>query len=108
MNQPTTEMFAWAGANFFSSAGVFFVCFCRAAASDKKVLKRVRAKFALLGSAFAVFACAPIWGQYVGAAGFAVSFATLLGLLAETYQWGEGPPSSVKFDQMPPEMKEKL
>ena len=107
MSDQTTSELAWATANVLASGTVFFICFCRAIATDKHVLKRVRAKFALLGTAFVMFGVSPVWGQYPGALGFFVSVSVVIGLLAETYQWGKGAPDSVKFEHLHDDKKEQ-
>lgn len=87
---------------------VFFICFCRAVVSDKNVLRRVRLKFVLLGPASLAFGLSPLWGDWPGLVNPLLLISIVIGLLAETFQWRDGPPNSVKVDTMPAELKEHL
>lgn len=97
-----------AAADLLLGLAVFFICFCRAVVSSKKVLRRVRLKFTLLGPAALAFGLSPLWGDWPGLINPILLVAILAGLLAESFQWKGKPPDSVMPDTMSDDMKENL
>lgn len=104
----TQQVYVIAAIDLALSIAVFFICFCRVVVSDPTVLKRVRLKFVLLGPASLAFGMSPLWGDWPGWVNPVLLLAIVVGLLAETFQWRNGPPSNVKIDTMPNELKEHL
>jgi hypothetical protein len=94
----TNELYAIAAVDLILGLIAFFICFCRAVVTDSTVLRRVRLKFVLLGPASLAFGLSPLWGDWPGLVNPCVLAAIVIGLLAETFQWGKGAPNSVKID----------
>ena len=103
-----TQTYAIAAVNAALGALIFFICFCRVVVTNVTVLKRVRLKFVLLGPAALAFGLSPLWGDYPGIISPLLLLAIVIGLLAETYQWRNGPPNSVKINTMPAELRDQL
>lgn len=100
-----TVIYAIAAADAVLGCVIFFVCFCRAVVSDTTVLKRVRAKFVLLGPSALAFGFSPLWGDWPGYVNVAILVAVLYGLFAETFQWRDGPPNNVRIDSVRAELE---
>lgn len=95
-----------AALNLVVGISIFCICVCRMAVSSKNVLGRVRLKYILMGPAGLATALNPVWGWFSST--YATSFlmiAVLIGLMSEAYQWGNGPPASVREDAMPREVR---
>lgn len=104
LDMSLNNYYAMAMVNLVACLTIFCTCVCRVTVVDKKVLLRVRMKFILVGSSALIFGISPLWADWPGWASLAFSSSSALGLLAETYQWRQGSPASVKLETMPAEL----
>ena len=82
---------------------LFGICMCRMARSDKRVLKRVRLGYALLGTAAVAAFLLPITKGELGVWGavIALEIGTVAAMLAGSHRWKYGAPDDVRSDLLP-------
>ncbi len=89
-----SSLYLPAGVNFIICWAIIFVCICRLNHINKKVLRRVGIQYVLLLMTTAGLAFAPFLWQFPGWAVVFFTGAVLFMLLADSFQWHNGPPES--------------
>jgi len=96
-----TSIYLPAGVTALLCAGIMFVCICRLDKIDKAVRIRVGIQYVILLMAAAGLAAAPLLWQFHGWAVVWFAGAVLFMLIADSFQWAHGAPTSTISKEPP-------